>query len=122
MNEISSGMAFWIFEIWRRMSTQLQLSYFGEWSDSIGSPAVIWHTSPISSKVSFVILDTAGQKREWKLSFGDCKFSFGVASECAVFPEFAEGKWVSYLSVELPNGKRILAAERFLDIESTPAA
>lgn len=115
MNEISSGVAFWILEKWRNMSVQLQLSYFSG-SSAQGSPAVISRISPMASKVSFVILDPDGQKKEWTLSFEYCKFSFGVAAECAVFPEFAEGKWVSYLAIELPNGKQILVAERFVDI------
>jgi hypothetical protein len=120
MNEISSGVAFWIFDNWRRVNAQLQASFFSG-SESAGSPAVIWRTSPNENKVSFVIVE-AGQKKEWKVSFEHCKFSFGVASECAVFPEFAEGKWVSYMAIEFPNGKRVLLAERFVDNGGAPVA
>jgi hypothetical protein len=75
----------------------------------------------MESKVSFVILE-AGQKKEWRVSFEGCKFSFGVASECAVFPEFTEGKWVSYMAIEFPVGKQVLLAERFVDNGSAPMA
>jgi hypothetical protein len=117
MNEISSGVAFWIFDIWRQINAQLQASFFSG-SESAGSPAVIWRTSPMESKVSFVIFE-AEQKKEWRVSFENCQFSFGVASESAVFPEFAEGKWVSYMAIEFPNGKRVLLAERFVDNGNT---
>jgi hypothetical protein len=114
MTDISSGVAFWIFDAWRKVEAQLQVvSINGALRAS--TPAVIWHTFPIASKISMVILLDDGQKREWELPLADAKFSFGTVGECAVFPEFAEGKWVSFLVADLPSGTQMLFAERFVD-------
>ncbi len=42
MNEISSGLAFWIFDAWRKMAAQLQVGAVVT-TGSHGSAAVIRH-------------------------------------------------------------------------------
>jgi hypothetical protein len=39
------------------------------------------------------------QKKKCLLDFREASFSHGEPSDSAVFPEFAEGNWVSYLAV-----------------------
>jgi hypothetical protein len=116
MNEISSGIAFWIFDAWRRMSAQVQVETT-KGIKSGGSPGAIWRTSPNPFKISVVMLDTQGQKNEWVVPLEGCKFSFGVPLESAPFPEYAEGIWLSYLVVDFPDGAQTVFAERFIDSE-----
>jgi hypothetical protein len=113
MNEISSAVAFWILDAWRQLEAQLQVNAIRGIS-SQGSPAVVWRTSPNELKISLVALAARGQKIEWNLDLHDCKFSFGTAADSTLYPEFSEGKWVSFLLAEWVGDKRLIFAQRFL--------
>jgi hypothetical protein len=63
------------------------------------------------------MVDNAGQNNEWTFSLDGCKLSFGVPSESAPFPEYAEGVWVSYLAVDFPDGSQAIFGERFVKPE-----
>ena len=110
MKEISSGVAFWILDAWRRIPSQLQLSSFGENLIS-GSRTVVRSVKPSLSMVSLVKEVAAGQNGEWNLSLGDCKFWFGVPEESSPLEIAAGGKWLSFLVIELPVGKRLVLGE-----------
>jgi hypothetical protein len=118
MNEISSGVALWILDKWRLSKSQLQASIFRD-GKSQGTPATIEEISPGKEKI-LVSIEVSGQPAKWNLPVAGCRFSFGVPLEVAVFPEFAEGKWVSYLNIELPTGETVVFAERFFDMDETP--
>jgi hypothetical protein len=113
MNEISSGVAFGILEKWSDSSAQLQVSVYRA-GKSQGTPAVIISTDPGSEKIVASILES-GQPAKWNLPLHGSKFSFGVPSEDAPYPEFAEGKWVAYLVADLPGGETIVFSERFVE-------
>ena len=115
MNEISSGVAFWILEAWRKMDAQLHFVSLNTTPSS--SPAKVWRTSPSDSSVWMVRLLKDGQKKECRLSLGDAKFSFGVESECAPFHELTEGVFISVLSADLPTGEKFVFGERFFEDE-----
>lgn len=115
MKEISRSVAFWIFDMWRKTAAQLQVDTIDPKSPSQGSPAVISRTLPNAAKVSMLAVTRDGQNVEWSIDMGNCRFFFGVTEECAPFPEFAEGKWVSFLSAQFPEEKSILFRERFTD-------
>ncbi len=110
MNEISSGVAFWILGTWRKMDAQLQLSAFGE-NLAGGSRAVVQFASPKAKIISLVKEDTRGQKGEWKISVDGCRFFVGVPGEDSPLQTGGEG-WSVLLEIELPTGKRILLAEK----------
>jgi hypothetical protein len=113
MKEISSGVAFWILEAWRKMDAQLHLISLN--TQPSNSPAKVWRTSPSDSSVWMVILLDNGQNKEWRLSLADAKFSFGVESECAPFHELTEGVFVSVLSADLPTGTKFIFGEQFFE-------
>src|ERR1700693_3481162 len=110
MNEISSGAAFWILDKLRASNAQLQVSVYRDEKPQ-GSPAIVLSTDPGSGKVLVSILERE-QPAKWTIPLCGSKFSFGVPSEDAIFPEFAEGKWVSLLICDLPSGERIVFSER----------
>jgi hypothetical protein len=109
MNEISSGVAFWILEAWRKMDAQLHLVSLNTQPSS--SPAKVWRTCPSDSSVWMVRLLNDGQKKECRLSLADAKFSFGVESECAPFHELTEGVFISVLFADLPSGPKFIFGE-----------
>jgi len=112
MNEISPSVAFWIFDAWREMNSQLHLSAIKEGVKQ-GSPVSTVRTDPNASIISVVIVDTAGQKREWIIPVSEAVLSFGVVPEATPFPEFAEGVWRSFLSISFPDGRAIVFGERY---------
>jgi hypothetical protein len=116
MHEISSEVAFWILNAWRRMAAQLQVRGT-KGNESKMLPAGILWCDPQLSKVRLVILDDLGQKEEWPLSLSGATFTFGVPKESASFPELAGNAWHGYLLAELPDGETVLFAERFLEAE-----
>ncbi len=110
MNEISSGVAFWILDAWRKMNAQLQVAVFPGESLMRGSAAVV--SKIVSSEVvSIRRVDARGQNTVWTPSFAGCRFSFAVPSEASSLAELAGGKWVSYLVVVCPDGKRVVFGE-----------
>jgi hypothetical protein len=109
MNEISSGVAFWILGTWRKMDAQLQLSAFGE-NLAGGSRSVVQFVSPKAKIISLVKEDTTGQKGEWKISVDGCRFFVGVPGEDS--PLQTNATWSVLLAIEFPTGKRIFLAER----------
>jgi hypothetical protein len=70
-----------------------------------GSPVSILRVDPNVSIVSVEIVDTAGQKKEWAIPLSGAQLSFGVVPEAASFPEFFEGRWVSFLSARMSSGE-----------------
>jgi hypothetical protein len=118
MRNISSSDAFLILGKWRDKKSQLQISFAGR-GQLAGTPAVVIETSPQEETLSASIV-ASGQAAVWRCNLRGASFQYGEASDSAVFPEFAEGKWVSYLLAELPEGKTILFAERFLEEEDFP--
>jgi hypothetical protein len=120
MNEISSGVAFWILDVWRKMAAQLQVNAFeGRGEKLVGSSAVILRTSPNNESLSIVAVTSSGQNAEWTIPLKDCKFGFGVAGESPA-PEFIEGRFVSCLVVDMPEDKHLVFRERFVDIVAAP--
>jgi hypothetical protein len=81
MNEISSGVAFWILEAWRKMDAQLHLASLNTTPSS--SPAKVWRTSPSDSSVWMVVRGDNGQNKELET----------VSSGCYVF--FRSGRRVN---------------------------
>ena len=111
MTSISSADAFLIFGKWRDNESQIQVSFRKE-GKSAGSPAGILEVFPKEESISALIV-VDGQPAKWTGDFRRASFSYGEPKDTAAFPEFAEGKWASYLLVELPDGDSILFAERF---------
>ena len=60
-----------------------------------------------------VIVDLAGQNREWTISVESASFSFGTAFDATPFPEFVEGAWKSFLTISFSDGRALAFAERF---------
>jgi len=112
MTSLSSSEAFLIFGKWRDNESQLQIVFFG-FGKLVGStPGVIKETSPNEESVAAFIVEK-GQPAEWRVSLRGASFQYGEPLDSALYPELAEGKWASYLFVELPDGKSIFFAERF---------
>jgi|ERR1035437_89594 hypothetical protein len=112
MNDISTNVAFWVLETWRKMAAQLQLNTF-KGTEAHRSPAVIVHTNPKSPIISLVSVDIAGQNKEWAISLEGARFMFGVVPDTTPFPEFTEGSWRSFLSISFPDGRVMTFGERF---------
>jgi hypothetical protein len=115
MNEISSGVAFWILEAWRKMDAQLHFVSLNTTPSS--SPAKVWRTSPSDSSVWMVRLLKDGQNKECSLSLAEAKFSFGVEEELTPFHELTEGVFVSVLTADLPTETKYIFGEQFLEDE-----
>jgi len=116
MNEISSGVAFWILEAWRKMDAQLHLISLNTTPSS--SPAAkVWRTAPSDSSVWMVMLPDNGQNQAWMISLAGAKFSFGVEEELTPFHELTEGVFVSVLTADLPDGTKFICGERFFEDE-----
>lgn len=113
MTSISSSDAFLILGKWRDNKSQLQISLERQ-GKSAGTPAVIIETSPNEEGISASIV-ASGQAALWRCNFRGASFQYGEAADSAAFPEFAEGRWVSYLLADMPDGGTVLFAERFLE-------
>lgn len=113
MVKISASEAFLIFGKWRDSKAQLQIGFFKLDGKTAGTPGVITEASPKEETISAVIVAN-GQEAGWRCSLRDASFQYGEPSDSAVYPEFAEGKWASYLSVELPDGNTVIFADRFV--------
>jgi hypothetical protein len=112
MNDISSNVAFWILDAWRKMDSQLHLSAT-KGPIIQDSPVSIIRVDPNASIISMVIVDLAGQNREWTISVEGSSFSFGTAFDATPFPEFVEGAWRSFLTISFSDGRTLAFAERF---------
>jgi hypothetical protein len=115
MMNISFSEACLILAKWRDNKSQLQITFFKPKEDlpSQGSPGIILNCPGKDAIVSaLIIID--GQQAEWRVNLEGASFQYGEPVDSAVFPEFAEGKWASYLSVELHTGDLITFAERFI--------
>jgi hypothetical protein len=113
MKSISSDEAFLIFGMWRDNASQLQLNMRGA-RENISSPAWITEISTIDFSVSgWIVAD--GQKAKCVFDFRDAVFEYGEPLDTAVYPEFAEGKWASYLLVTAPSGSTFFFTERFAE-------
>lgn len=113
MMSISTSEAFLIFAKWRDQKSQLQIGFFRPKLNPrpVGSPGIILSCSEQHNSISAVIL-IDGQQNEWRVNLADAAFQYGEPADTAVFPEWAERKWQSYLSVELPTGDSVIFAER----------
>jgi len=111
MTNISSSDAFVILEKWRDGTSQVRLSMRNADGSVDGTPVSIISTSDSDESVLVEML-LSGQGEKCCLDFRDASFSQGDPSDSAVFPEFAEGRWVSYLVVEFPTGAMFAFAER----------
>jgi hypothetical protein len=112
MNEISSGLAFWIFDAWRKMTAQLKVVGGVVPARSRESAVVIQRVSPNTFIIALDISDTLGEKKGWDVFLGNARFSFGVVPEASSFPELRDGSWVSFLQVQFSNGDGLLFGER----------
>jgi hypothetical protein len=113
MMSISSSEAFLILGKWRDNKAQLQIGFFKPGKNA-GTPGVITDTSPKDETIEALIV-VNGQTAKWRFPLRGASFQYGEPADSAVFPEFAEGKWSSYLVAELPDGNTILFAERFAE-------
>jgi hypothetical protein len=111
MTKISSAEAFLIFAKWRDEKSQVQLSIRKPDGSSAGTPVSIISISGTKESVSAEIV-LSGQKKKCLLDCRNASFSYGEPAEVAVFPEFAEGTWASYLVAECPSGTALVFAER----------
>ena len=118
MQEISSEVAFWIFDAWQRMASHLQVKGTRSGS-SLASEAGMRWTDPKDSKIALELVDDKGQKHEWRVPLADAKFSFGTRLGLATpaFPDFGGGIWLAFLLAEFPDGSQLLFAERFVEPE-----
>lgn len=114
MTSISSEEAFLIFGKWRDNKSQLQITFFKPKDEfpPQSSPGIILNCPGNDERLSAAIV-VNGQQHEWRVDLAGASFQYGEPSDSALFPELAEGKWASYLSVELHTGDLILFAERF---------
>ncbi len=112
MTSISPADAFLIFARWRDGKPLVQHSMHKSDGKSGGTPVSIISISENEESVfAEIVLD--GQEKKCLLNFKGASFSYGEPSDSAVFPEFAEGKWASYLDVTCPSGNLYVFAERF---------
>ena len=111
MRNISTAEAFLIFAKWRDECSQIQLSIFEPNGKSHGTPFSISAVSEKDEEIAGEIVQSE-EKRKCALRLRGSIFAYGEPSEDAVFPEFAEGKWASYIDAECPNGVRFVFAER----------
>ena len=117
MTNISSADAFLIFAKWRDDKSQVQLSIHKPDGMVAGTPVSIISISESEESISAeIVLD--GQKKKCRLNFRGGSFSYGEPADSAIFPEFAEGKWASYLDVQCPSGTIFIFAERFKKIRA----
>jgi hypothetical protein len=99
MTSISSEEAFPILRKWLDDNSRLQIVFF-RLGKLIGStPGLIKKASPNEeSAIAFIVVDE--QAREWHGNFRGVSSQYGEALDSALFPEYSEGKRVSYLFVE----------------------
>ncbi len=109
---ISASEAFLMFGKWRDGKSPVQLSIRKADGSEQGSPVSIISTSEIDESVDAEIVANT-QKQSCRLDLRGASFSYGEPAHSALYPEFAEGKWTSYLVVECPTGTMFLSAERF---------
>jgi hypothetical protein len=101
MNEISTTVAFWIFDAWKRLGPQLQTGYRTSSGTAIGDVVRIIRTDPAGATLSMqAVARTIGQNIEWERSFAESRFSFDVSSEGA-----------ATMTIEFSNGNKMLIAE-----------
>jgi hypothetical protein len=82
MNEISKTLAFWIFEAWRRLDSQLQTAHLNPAGCASGSSGWIRRTDETGGRVSMESSDRPmGQNKEWTIALNGAKFSFTPSSE-----------------------------------------
>jgi hypothetical protein len=112
MEKISSAEAFLIFGKWRDEKSQVQLGISERNKLPRGTPAVITEISEQDETVDAVIV-LNGQGQPCRLNFRGTSFQYGEPADSAGYPEFAEGKWVSYLHAVCPSGNEYVFAERF---------
>lgn len=102
MIEISSALAFWILDAYRKMAAQLHVS--GTiLTELIALPGVIWWTMPADSKFCMALLDIdREQRRECVISLPDAKFWFDPmgASLPDELKELGGETWLSFLHIE----------------------
>jgi hypothetical protein len=111
MTNISSADAFLIFAKWRDEKPHVQLSMHKSDGRSGGTPVSIISISENEESIlAEIVLD--GQKKQCRFDFRQATFSYGEPADSAVYPEFAEGKWSSYLDVACLSGALYVFAER----------
>jgi hypothetical protein len=110
MMNISSSEAFLIFAKWRDFKPQIQLMRKPA-GEVAGTPASIILISEKDESIDVEIV-LNGQKTKCRFDLRGASFSYGEPADSAVFPEFAEGKWASYLDAQCPSGTLFIFAER----------
>jgi hypothetical protein len=114
MKPISASDAFLIFEKWRDEQPQVHLSMRKKDGSSHGSsPVSIISTSEGDGTLDAqVVVD--GKEQRWRVDWREASYLYGEPSDSAVYPEFVEGKWASYLVVDAPTTMDLFA-ERFAE-------
>jgi len=111
MTSISFSDAFLIFGKWRDNESQLQIRVSKPGKLAATPPGRILTCSPNEEKISLsIVVDR--QNAIWDLPLAGASFQYGEPADSAVFPEFAERKWSSYLLAELTDGSSVLFAAR----------
>jgi len=114
MKPITVSDAFLIFAKWRDEQPQVHLSMRkkdASWQG--GTPVSIIATSQSDGRVDVqVVVD--GKEQPLRLDFRQASFLYGEPSDSAQYPEFAEGRWASYLVVDTPT-TMYLFSERFAE-------
>jgi hypothetical protein len=111
MTNISPTDAFLMFAKWRDEKPQVQFCLRKVGSHMVSSPVSIFSISGNEERIDVEIV-LNGQNQKCALDFRGASFSYGEPLDSAVFPEFAEKVWASYLSVDCPTGTQFLFAER----------
>ena len=111
MKSISLSDAFLMFAKWRDEKPRMRFCLRKKDSPFVGSPASIISTSESEERIDVEII-LNGQNQKCGLNFRGASFSYGEPADSALFPEFAERVWASYLSVDCPSGTQFMFAER----------
>lgn len=112
MKKLSSSDAFLILGKWRDEKSQVQINFLHD-GKQVGSPLEITEVSQGNEAVVATIV-LNGQKTPCDFDFSGASFQYGEPLDTAPFPEFAEGKWESYLLIECPSGRSFLFAARLV--------
>jgi hypothetical protein len=109
MSRISPEDAYLIFDKWREERTQLQFVMKRPPGVRAVNSAFVTNVLPQSSQVLISAL-VEDEYLNVAVNLTSAEYEYEDAN--AVLPEFAGGKWVSFLAANFPNGNRYVFGEK----------
>jgi len=107
---ISAEEAYLLFAKWRESEAKLHVAFFGR-GNRVASPGTIVESYAKEESI-VVLVATDAPSNVWSVPLHGARFSYCEPMAMPRFPQYSDGKWAAYLTVEMPNGFSALFAER----------